>query len=254
MMSVARSDRGQNLYESLSRVQQRIDQACARHGRERDDVTLIVVTKFFPVSDVLELLQLGVRDIGESRDQEASAKIVQLRAGLASAPMPNVHMVGQVQTKKARSIARYADVVHSIDRVKVVHAMDRACARAVEEGERHTALDILVQVDLGEGSDAGRGGALPDQVSDLADEVNRCESLRLCGVMAVAPAEAADNERASSAAFARLAQCHQSVLAAHPGASWCSAGMSGDLEWAVAAGATHLRVGSAILGSRPRAR
>ncbi len=253
-MSVDRSDRGQYLHESLRGVQDRIDGACARYGRERDDVTLIVVTKFFPMSDVAELVQLGVRDVGESRDQEASVKIAELRSEMASASMPTVHMVGQVQTKKARSIARYADVVHSIDRVKVVHALDRACARAMEEGERHTPLDVLVQVDLGEGSDDGRGGALPDQIVELADEVGRCASLRLRGVMAVAPAEAADDERASSAAFARLKECHQSVLAAHPGASWCSAGMSGDLEWAVAAGATHLRVGSAILGSRPPAR
>jgi len=253
-MTSQRSDRGQLLHQSLARVQERIDEACARHDRKPDEVTLIVVTKFFPMSDVAELVSLGVRDIGESRDQEASAKVAELRDELGHDAMPTIHMVGQIQTKKSGSISKYADVVHSIDRPKVVHALDRACARAREEGQREAALSVLVQVDLGEGSDAGRGGALPAHLDDLADEVAECGSLRLRGVMAVAPAEAARDERAASAAFARLTECHQRVLAAHPGADWRSAGMSGDLELAIAAGATHLRVGSAILGSRPPAR
>lgn len=253
-MTPQRSDRGKMLRESLARVQDRINEACARHGRESDEVTLIVVTKFFPMSDVAELVALGVRDIGESRDQEASAKVAELRGELGDTAMPTIHMVGQVQTKKSGSISKYADVVHSIDRPKVVHALDRACARAREEGEREAVLDVLVQVDLGEGSDAGRGGALPEHIGDLADEVAGCGSLRLRGVMAVAPAEAARDEGATSSAFARLTECHQGVLTAHPSAQWRSAGMSGDLELAIAAGATHLRVGSAILGSRPPAR
>lgn len=250
-MTPQRSERGQVLHESLAGVHDRIEQACARHGRESDEMTLIVVTKFFPMSDVAELVALGVRDIGESRDQEASAKVAELRAELGDTAMPTVHMVGQVQTKKSGSISRYADVVHSIDRPKVVHALDRACARAQQQGERQAPLGVLVQVDLGQGSDAGRGGVLPEHLGDLADEVAECELLRLRGVMAVAPAEAARDEGAASAAFARLAECHQSVLTAHPDAHWRSAGMSGDLELAIAAGATHLRVGSAILGSRP---
>ncbi len=253
-MAPQSSERGRALHASLARVHERIAQACEQHGRKPEGVTLIVVTKFFPTSDVAELVALGVRDIGESRDQEASAKVAELRAELGDARMPTVHMVGQVQSKKSGSIARYADVVHSIDRSKVVHALDRAVGRAIADEERGGPLEILVQVDLGEGADAGRGGALPEHLGDLADKVAGCDSLRLRGVMAVAPAEAAHDEVVAREAFARLAECHRGVLAAHPGAQWRSAGMSGDLELAIAAGATHLRVGSAILGSRPPAR
>lgn len=253
-MAAVGSERRQELQDGLDRVRTRISSACHRHDRDLADVTLIVVTKFFPMSDVAELARLGVRDIGESRDQEASAKIALLRAELGDIPMPTVHMVGQVQTKKSGSISRYADVVHSIDRTKVVHALNRASARAQDENEREGPLGVLVQVDLGEGADAGRGGSLPKDLGQLADEVAECESLHLRGVMAVAPAETAQNERAASDAFRRLADCHQEILSAHPDAAWLSAGMSGDLELALAAGATHLRVGSAILGSRPPAR
>ena len=231
--------RRDELVAGLQSVRRRIEDACAAAGRVPQDVRLIVVTKFFPVSDVVLLAGLGVRDIGENRDQEAAAKLAELPAHERS--LLAVHFIGQLQSKKATSVARYADAVHSVDRAKLVRVLDGAAGRA---GRR---LDVCVQVDLdppGEGE--GRGGSRPDDVARLADQVAECEHLRLRGVMAVAPLGADP-----APAFARLRTVADAIRADHPEATWISAGMSADLEQAVAHGATHLRVGSAILGSRP---
>ncbi|MBT9254820.1 YggS family pyridoxal phosphate-dependent enzyme [Phycicoccus sp. MAQZ13P-2] len=198
-----------------------------------DPVTLVAVTKFFPASDVDLLAELGVTDIGENRDQEASAKV----AELAHRDRVTVHFIGQLQSNKAGSVARYADVVHSLDRAKIARALDRAAQR---EGR---VLDVLVQVGLD--AAGGRGGVAPEAVRDLADVVGGLEHVRLRGLMAVAPLG-----EPARPAFARLRGLAETVRADHPAATWLSAGMSGDLEDAVAEGATHLRVGSAILGSR----
>jgi PLP dependent protein len=196
---------------------------------------VIAVTKTFPADDVRHLAALGVTDVGENRTAELEAKATSCHdLGLTW------HFVGQLQTNKARSVAAYADVVHSLDRSRLARALDRAA------GEHGRTLDCLVQVDLGEGADAGRGGVAPDAVSPLADEVAAAACLRLAGLMAVAPLGADPD-----AAFARLAQLAARLRADHPGASVLSAGMTEDLEPAVAHGATHLRVGRALLGSRP---
>ena len=236
--------RGAELAARLAAVRVRIDRACTASGRPREGVHLVVVTKYFPASDVEALAGLGVAEIGESRDQEASAKVDELRAMAAepASPLatawPTVHFVGQLQTKKASSVARYADVVHSLDRPKLAAALDDAAARAGR------VLDVLVQVSLD--GDVGRGGVTPERAGELADAAADLTHLRLRGVMAVAPRGAEPLE-----AFATLAAVADGIRSSHPGASWISAGMSGDLEQAVAIGATHLRVGSAILGSRP---
>lgn len=236
MYDVLRRD---ELAASLAAVNARIDRACTAAGRKRDDVTLIAVTKFFPASDVEHLAALGVTDVGENRDQEAGAKVDELpgevRSGLS------VHFIGQLQSNKAGHVVRYADVVQSVDRAKIARALDKA---AIAEDR---TLDVLVQVDLSEAS--GRGGVEPAHAAALAEAIAECASLRLRGVMAVAPLDADPAE-----AFARLANVAGVIRADHPDATWLSAGMSGDLEQAVAAGATHLRVGSAILGSRPTPR
>jgi len=231
--------RREDLSVNLQHVRERIGAACRAAGRTRHDVQLIVVTKFFPGADIEALCELGVTDIGESRDQEASAKIADLppevRARL------HVHFIGQLQSNKAGSLAGYADTVHSIDRDKLVWSLDRA-AEAVGRD-----IGVLVQVRLGGGSAAqGRGGIPLDGVAELANSVALAQHLRLRGLMAVAPLGADPVE-----AFALLADVARDVRADHPGATWISAGMSADLEAAVANGATHLRVGSAILGSRP---
>ncbi|CAN5440398.1 YggS family pyridoxal phosphate-dependent enzyme [soil metagenome] len=247
-MTAPGAARSQELTQQLGRVRERVEAAAQAHGRDVGDLTLIVVTKYFPASDVAALMACGVGSIGESRDQEASAKIAQLRDTVLDGPMPRVHMIGQVQTKKARSVVRYADAVHSVDRTKLAGALDRGTSRAVAEGERSAPLDVTVQVDLAGGSDVGRGGVRPDELPALADLIASSQWLRLRGLMAIAPDPARVEPRA---AFEQLAGYHQQLLTVHPGATWMSAGMSGDLEEAVAAGATHLRVGSAILGSRP---
>ncbi len=236
------TERRSELAANLDAVRERIGRACAAAGRDPGDVTLVAVTKFFPASDVDLLAELGVRAIGENRDQEASGKV----AELAHRDDLEVHFVGQLQSKKAGSVAEYADVVQSLDRPKLVGALDRAAER---HGRR---LAVLVQVDLddpetGQGSEGGpgRGGVAPDEALALADEVARTDHLDLRGVMAVAPLGADP-----APAFARLREVARGIQAHHPDATWISAGMSGDLEQAIAAGATHLRVGTAILGSR----
>ena len=242
------NERARQIAEGLAAVEHRLEAACAAAGRERDDVTLIVVTKFFPPSDVRILTCEGVRDIGENRDQEASAKIAELRAEPGGAPLPRMHFIGQVQTNKAGSVAGYADAVHSLDRARLARALDRGA-------ERHgRVLDVLLQVDLRDPAAAGRssvsgfarGGALPAELDELAEVVEQLPGLRLAGLMSVAPLG-----EEPAAAFERLARLRESFVAAHPEATWLSAGMSGDLEQAIAAGATHVRVGSAILGARP---
>jgi pyridoxal phosphate enzyme (YggS family) len=228
----AATTRRDELAGRLAQVHERIDRALAAAGRT-DEPTLVVVTKFFPASDVDLLAELGVRDIGENRDQEASAKCAEIE----HRDRLRMHFIGQLQSNKAGSVAHYADVVQSVDRAKVVRALDRA---ALNLGRR---LDVTVQVSLDEAE--GRGGVAPDRARELADLVADAGALTLRGVMAVAPLGGDPR-----AAFARLRQVADGIRGDHPDATWVSAGMSGDLEAAVAEGATHLRVGSAILGSR----
>ena len=247
--------RREEIASNLAAVRERIGRACATAGRDPDEVTLVVVTKFHSVEDIGHLVELGVTDIGENRDQEASAKVAELDPATRAAL--TVHFIGQLQTNKARHVVAYADCVQSVDRPKLVGALDRAvAARAAEaeggEGEGlggRGRLDVLLQVDLGEGEDAGRGGILPAHLMDLADAVAQTDHLALRGLMAVAPFGL--DQAGTAAAFARLAQLSTTVREVYPDADILSAGMSGDLELAISAGATHLRVGTAILGSRP---
>ena len=226
--------RGEELGGRLGEVRARIERAAEAAGRAPEDLELVVVTKYFPASDVDLLVDLGVRHIGENKDQEAGAKV----AELARRPEVTVHFIGQLQSNKAGHVASYADVVQSLDRPKIVTALDRAAE------QRGRTLDVLVQVALDDGE--GRGGAAPGQVPALADLVERSASLRLRGVMAVAPLSGEPRR-----AFARLREVADGIRAGHSEATWISAGMSADLEDAVAEGATHLRVGTAILGTRP---
>lgn len=230
------------LAENLARVEERIADACAAAGRSRDEVTLIVVTKTYPAADVRLLAELGVRHVAENRDQEAAAKA----AECADIPL-TWHFVGQLQTNKARSVASYADVVHSVDRPRLVNALSGAARSHGRE------LDCLVQVALDAESEAAgaRGGAAPESVATVADAIDAAQGLRLAGVMTVAPLTGPYAGRPASA-FDRLREISTSLCTRHPAATMVSAGMSSDLEEAVAAGATHVRVGSAVLGERPR--
>ncbi|GAA1920055.1 YggS family pyridoxal phosphate-dependent enzyme [Streptomyces sodiiphilus] len=238
------TDRAGAIAERLARVEERIDGACSAAGRSRGDVTLIVVTKTYPASDVRLLAGLGVRHVAENRDQEAADKA----AACADLSL-NWHFVGQLQTNKVRSVVRYADRVHSVDRPKLVAALSAAVAR-----EGREPLGCLVQVALerdgAAAGAAGRGGAAPEGVPELARAIAEAPGLRLDGVMAVAPLAGKYAGRPREA-FGRLADVARSLRAAHPAATMVSAGMSADLEEAIEAGATHVRVGSAVLGVRP---
>jgi PLP dependent protein len=231
----ARPARPAELAERLHRVRERIAAACAAAGRDPAEITLVAITKTRPAADVRLLYGLGQRDFGENRDQEAAPKVAQC-AGL---PL-RWHFVGQLQTNKAASVARYADVIHSVDRPRLIRALGNAARR------QERSLTCLIQVSL-EGPTAGasRGGAPPPQVPALAEAIAGEAGLILGGVMAVAPLGGPAAE-----AFAGLAPAAAAVRAVRPAATIISAGMSGDLEEAVAAGATHLRIGTALLGDR----
>jgi pyridoxal phosphate enzyme (YggS family) len=231
------------LGQRLTAVRQRIAAAVAAAERTDDPPSLIVVSKFHPAEDIARLAGLGVKDFGENRDQEASEK-----ASLLSGLDVRWHFVGQLQSKKAKTVVRYAHSVHSVDRSQLVEALGRAMAVEQERSGRG-GLDCFIQVSLDDDAEAHRGGAAPADVPLLADQLEGAAGLRLAGVMAVAPL-GADPDRA----FAKLAGISARLRADHPHATGVSAGMSQDLEAAIRCGATHLRIGSDILGSRPAVR
>ncbi len=238
------TDRKEELAANLAKVERRIADACAAAGRPREEVTLIVVTKTYPASDVRILAELGVRHVAENRDQDAAPKA----AACSDLPL-TWHFVGQLQTNKVRSVVNYADFVQSVDRSKLVTALSKEAERAGRE------LGCLLQValDAGVSGRGERGGVAPEGVEELAGLVAGAPGLRLAGLMTVAPltGEYAGREQA---AFERLMDLSTDLRRSHPAATMVSAGMSADLEQAVAAGATHVRVGSAVLGVRPRLR
>jgi pyridoxal phosphate enzyme (YggS family) len=234
---VTDSSRREELAVRLAEVRGRIAKACAVAGRDAGAITLIAVTKTRPASDVRLLSELGLRDVGENRDDEAAPKAAQC-ADLNL----TWHFIGQLQTNKCASVVRYARVVHSVDRPRLVRALGVAARRA----ER--VIDCLVEVSLD--GDPARGGAPAGEVPALAEALEAESGLVLRGVMAIAPLG-----MAPAAAFARLLDSASAVRAVRPSAMVISAGMSGDLEAAVEAGATHLRIGTALLGDRrPRVR
>jgi pyridoxal phosphate enzyme (YggS family) len=238
------SDRTSQVAAGLAAVRQRIGAAATAAGRDPGELTLIAVTKTWPATDVAALYGLGIRDVGENRDQEAAAKVVevaQLIGDDAESDPLRWHFIGQLQRNKAKSVAAYAAMVHSVDRPALIPVLDAAASA------HGTSLAVCLQVDLDESARQGRGGAAPEDIQHLADLVADSESLRLAGVMAVAPLGSP-----ARPVFRRLREVSERLREIHPAAVVISAGMSGDLEDAVAEGATHLRVGSALLGQRPR--
>lgn len=224
------------LEENLRAVRARIDAAARAAGRNPAAVGLIAVSKNFPAGDVRALAAAGQADFGENRAQELLAKAADL-ADLA----PRWHFIGQLQRNKAAAVARLGAVVHSVDRARLAATLDRAGQ------DLGRPVEVLLQVDLGgpEGELGARGGAEPAEVPALAEAVAGMPGLRLRGLMAVAPRDCAP-----APAFARLAALAERVRADHPEAVEISAGMSADLEEAIAAGATLVRVGTALFGRR----
>lgn len=215
-----------DLEARLASVTAEVAQAARDAGRNPAEITTIVVTKFHPAALVRELADLGVSDFGESRHQEAQPKIAEL-ADLAA----TWHFIGQVQSKKARQVRSYVDVIHSVDRPSLVDALAGG------------PLDVFIQVNLTD--DPARGGAQPDDLESLAERVASTEGLKLRGLMAVAPLDSEPRRE-----FARVRTLSERLRAAHPEASGLSMGMSGDFREAILEGATHLRIGTAITGNR----
>src|SRR5689334_5876410 len=235
------TDRKTELAANLAKVEERITAACVAAGRKREEVTLIVVTKTYPASDVRILSELGVRHVAENRDQDAAPKA----AACSDLPL-TWHFVGQLQTNNVRSVVGYADLVQSVDRSRLVTSMSREAVRAGRE------IGCLIQVALdADASGRGaRGGVAPAGIEELGDLVADAEGLRLDGLMTVAPLTGEYAGR-QQAAFERLMDLSTHLRRTHPAATMVSAGMSADLEQAVAAGATHVRVGTSVLGVRP---
>ena len=224
--------RQDELAAGLAETEQRIAAACAAAGRARDDITLVVVTKTYPASDVELLAGLGVTDVGENRHPEAGDKAEEVTAPL------RWHFLGGLQTNKAGAVARYADLVHSVDRIKLVNSLSRGAEAAGRE------LTCLVQVDFS-ATDPGRAGVVPTGIGEIADAIATAPGLVLGGLMTVAPL---GDDPAPH--FDHLARLASDLRDDHPEATIVSAGMSGDFEAAIAAGATHLRIGRSILGER----
>ncbi|MFC8046921.1 YggS family pyridoxal phosphate-dependent enzyme [Nocardia sp. NPDC057353] len=241
-MTAGATARAAELAERLAAVTARIEAACAAAGRAPGEVRLLPVTKFHPATDIAILYDLGCRAFGESREQEATAKVTELTPGL-SEPVA-WHMIGRLQRNKAKAVARWAHTVQSVDSERLAAALDAAARSALDAGERSAPLRVLLQVSLD--TDPGRGGVAPADLPALADRIAAAPALELAGLMAIPPLDAEPDS-----AFARLETLHTRLRGTHPGASELSAGMSGDLESAVAHGSTCVRVGTALLGTRP---
>jgi pyridoxal phosphate enzyme (YggS family) len=236
-------DRRTQLAAAIVAVRDRIDRACAQVNRSPDEVRLLPVTKRFPASDAALLAGLGLTDLAENRDQEAGPKsetVAQLLPGVGV----RWHMVGRMQRNKARSVARWAAVVQSVDSPRLVEALAHGVAAALTAGDRNSPLDVFIQVSVD--GDPARGGCPVADVTALAEKISRTPELRIRGVMAVAPLGWTPEH-----AFDLLAKVSERTRNDHPAASEISAGMSADLESAIAYGSTCVRVGTALLGERP---
>lgn len=234
------------LGQALAALRLRVARAAEAAGRDVADIELLPVTKFFPASDVVALHRLGCSAFGESRDQEAAAKVAEVGSVVGNDPI-RWHMVGRIQRNKARSVAQWAYAAHSVDSPKVIAALDRAAVDALDDGRRPAPLRVYLQVSLD--GDEARGGvdvAASDRIDDLCDAVEHSRGLEFVGLMAIPPLHSDAGE-----AFGRLEQERDRVQQRFQQRLGLSAGMSGDLEEAVRHGSTCVRVGTALLGSRP---
>ncbi|KWX66010.1 YggS family pyridoxal phosphate-dependent enzyme [Mycobacterium sp. NAZ190054] len=234
------------LGRALAALRERVTRAAAAAGRDAAEVELLPVTKFFPASDVVALHRLGCSAFGESRDQEAAAKAGEVGALVGGAAI-RWHMIGRIQRNKARSVAQWAYAAHSVASPKVIAALDRAAAEALDDGRRAAPLRVYLQVSLD--GDEARGGvdvAAAARIDELCGAVDGAPGLEFVGLMAIPPLNSDPGE-----AFARLEQERDRVQRDYRQRLGLSAGMSGDLETAIRHGSTCVRVGTALLGSRP---
>jgi PLP dependent protein len=245
-MTALASAREQELADALAAVRTRLARAAEAAGRNENEIELLPITKFFPVSDVLILRRLGCLQFGESREQEASNKSAEVGAVLGTEPI-RWHMVGRIQRNKARSIARWAYAAHSVDSAKVIAALARAAAEELEDGGRAEPLRVYLQLSLD--GDESRGGVdigRPESVDELCAAIDAADGLEFVGLMAIPPLDADPDE-----AFLRLQEEKERLQKSYEQPLGLSAGMSSDLESAVKHGSTCVRVGTALLGRRP---
>lgn len=222
--------RAMELTNNLTEVNQRINIAAKKVSRSVDEITLITVTKTFPTSDIEILYQIGLRDFGENRDQEASKKVTNLPKDI------RWHFQGQIQSNKLKSITSWASCIHSVDQLRYAQLISQLIGDA--------KMPIFIQVSLDKTS-KNRAGVEPDELIKMATQVSELPGISLQGLMAVAPLD-----MAAELAFANLAKIREVFLTSFPTAKSLSIGMSGDYETAIEYGATHIRIGSSILGNR----
>ena len=223
-------NRTSEITANLNDVKAKIASAALKAGRDADEITLIVVTKTFPVSDLEILYSLGVREFGENRDQEAVEKVAQLPSDI------NWNFQGGIQSNKLKSITTWAGCIHSVDKLKY--------AQIISEQNTGKPKEIFIQVSLDQPPES-RGGVDPEKLIDLASELTKLPGISLKGLMAVAPLDLPEEQ-----AFLKLNEIQANFVAVFKDAKYLSAGMSGDYEMAISYGATHLRIGSSILGNR----
>ena len=223
-------NRTSEITANLNDVKAKIASAALKAGRDADEITLIVVTKTFPVSDLEILYSLGVREFGENRDQEAAEKVARLPSDI------NWNFQGGIQSNKLKSITTWAGCIHSVDKLKY--------AQIISEQNTGKPKEIFIQVSLDQPPES-RGGVDPKKLIDLASEITKLTGISLKGLMAVAPLDSPEGQ-----VFLKLKEIRANFVAAFKDAKYLSAGMSGDYEMAISYGATHLRIGSSILGNR----
>jgi len=230
------NSRLEEITENVSKVTNQIHEACKKVNRDPGEITLIAVTKTYPSSDVEILATLGIKDVGENKDQEASLKFEQVKSQL------NWHFVGQLQSNKVKSVVSYANLIHSLDRLSLVKEIQKQAQKI------NKIQSVLIQIDLDEsGDDENRGGVSVADLNSLATQISQSSNLELKGLMSVAPLNSKPE-----IAFDRLRDIQSQFLRQFPNAQILSAGMSEDFEVAIAYGATHLRIGSGLLGERPQ--
>ena len=224
------------LAQRYNQIVEQVASSAAASGRDPHEITLVVVTKNHPPQLVFELLNLGARDFGESRDQEAGPKAKEVVS--SSSEAMRWHFIGQLQTNKVRSVLDYADLIHSLDRESLLSELQK---RTVG---REKPLGVFIQVNLTE--DPDRGGVRVSDLESFATKVLGSEGLRLEGLMGVGGLD-----KDPAVEFERLAELSQRLQSLAPQAKGLSMGMSSDFEVAIGYGATHLRIGTAITGKRP---
>ncbi len=232
------------LAERLHAIQARFAAAFSAAGRNPEDGTLVIVTKNHPAQLVLDLLDLGCRDFGENRDQDAAPKAIEVASELGSETVLDYrwHFIGQLQSNKVRSVLQYSKIIHSLDRDSLLTALGKELERKIE-AEPSYRLGVFIKLNLTD--DPARGGIQPFNLLDFASRVASVNGMDLLGVMGVASLD-----RQPEVDFETIRACSEQLKSAHPKARFISAGMSQDFEAAIKFGATHVRIGTAITGTR----